>query len=246
MAKKEMVLYGKNTVYERLRTNPKSIRKISLQDNFDSSQIEKIIRAQNIPVGRLSHKEFSKFKADKNPQGIIAIIDGFTYASFEEFLSLPEDKRLTLVFLDRIYDPQNLGAIIRTLACFGRFGVIIPRHEACGVTETVLNIASGGENYIPVAMVTNITSAIIMAKAKGYWVMGGMVSDEARTIHEISIPFPLGLVLGSEGEGIRQGVQKLLDIQARIPMGGAKLSFNIATACAIFCYEISRQREGVT
>jgi len=72
--------------------------------------------------------------------------------------------------------------------------------------------------------------------------MGGVVTDDAQHINEISIPFPLGLVLGSEGEGIRYGVQKKLDIKARIPMKGADLSFNVAMACVIFCHEISKQR----
>ena len=104
-------------------------------------------------------------------------------------------------------------------------------------------MASGGENFVPVALVSNISSAILKAKKNGYWIMGGILSDDAQYINEISMPFPLGLVLGSEGEGIRYGVEKHLDIKARIPMEGERLSFNVAMACAIFCHEISKQRK---
>ena len=173
---------------------------------------------------------------------IIARVERFKYTSYADLLSLPPNKQPTLIFLDRIYDPQNLGAIIRTTACFGGFSVIIPKFKACQVNETVLHVASGGENYIPVSMVSNISNSIIAAKKQGYWIMGAEVNDEAGEIAGTSLPAPLGLVFGSEGKGIRYGVRRHLDIRVHIPMGGAKLSFNVAMACAIFCYEISKQK----
>ena len=103
-------------------------------------------------------------------------------------------------------------------------------------------MASGGENYIPVSMVTNLSSAIISAKESGYWIAGAVMSDDAKDINTIPFPSPLGIVMGSEGEGVRYGIDKHLDIKARIPMKGAQLSFNVAMACAIMCYEITKQR----
>jgi len=234
-----MVLYGKNSVLERLKTNPRSIKKIFLQDNFAVSSIEKLIKANNIPTERLSSSELTKIKPSENLQGIIARVDRFEYISFDELLN---QIQLTLIFLDRIYDPQNLGAIIRLAACFGGLAIILPKFEACEVNETVLHVASGGENYISVARVSNLSQAIILAKENGYWIVGAEVSDEAEDIHQVSLPFPLGLVLGSEGRGIRYGVQKQIDMKVRIPMKGAKLSFNVVIACAIFCYEIAKQK----
>ena len=243
MVSNSMVLYGKNSIFERLKTDPRSIRKILLQKNFDASHIERLIHVNNIPVERLTSRELAKVKPAKDLQGIVAKVDSFRYASFDDLLNQSRDKQMTPIFLDRLSDPQNLGVIIRTAACFGNFFVVISRFKACEITEAVLHVASGGENYVPVSMVSNISSAIIKAKQQGYWIMGGIVSDEAQYINEISLPFPVGVVLGSEGEGIRYGVQKHLDIKARIPMEGARLSFNVAMACAIFCYEISRQRK---
>lgn len=236
-----MLLYGKNSVFERLKANPNSIRKIFLQDNFDAPYIEKLIKANNISVERLSSRELTRIKRAENLQGIIARVDGFRYTPFDDLLNRPENKQSTLIFLDRIYDPQNLGAIIRTTACFSGFAIVIPKFKSCEVNETVLHVASGGENYVSVSMVSNLSNAVIAAEKRGYWIMGAVVDDDAEDINEVSLPFPLGLVLGSEGEGIRYGIQKRLNLKVRIPMKGAKLSFNVTMACAIFCHEISKQ-----
>lgn len=244
MTRDSMTLYGKNSILERLRVNPKSIRRISLQDNFNAPQIEKLIQKNNISRERLSERQLSKLKPAKDLQGIVAKVENFEYTYLEHLLSRSKEERLTLVFLDRISDPHNLGVIIRILACMGGFAVIIPDFKACEINETVLHVASGGENYVPVAIVPNLSNAIIKAKESGYWIVGAVVDEKAQDISKITLPFPLGLVLGSEGEGIRYGLDKQLDIKAYIPMEGAKLSFNVSMACAIFCYQISIQRRG--
>lgn len=238
-----MFLYGRNSIYERLKTNPRSIKKVFIQDGTELPHIERLTRRNHIPLERLSAAQLEKVKHAKDLQGIVAKADIFNYANYDDLLDRPHNKQLTFIFLDRLNDPQNLGVIIRTAACFGRFAIVIPKFNACEVTDAVLHVASGGENYVPVSMVSNISDGIIKAKRKGYWIMGGIVSDDAKDVYEISMPFPLGLVMGSEGEGIRHGVDKQLDIKARIPMKGAPLSLNVAMACAIFCHEIAKQRK---
>lgn len=243
MPDKPITLYGKNSVFERLKANPGSIKKVFLQESFNAPQIEKLINESNISVERLSQKQLAGIKRTRDFQGIIAEAESFRYAPFDGLLSFNSGGRTTVVFLDRIFDPHNLGSIIRTLACFGGFSVVIPRFNACEVNETVLHVASGGENYVPISMVTNLSKAIIKAKESGYWIIGAVVSDDADDINKINLPFPVGIVFGSEGEGVRYGVEKHLDIKARIPMEGAKLSFNVTMACAIFCHEIAKQRK---
>ena len=243
MAKDTIVLYGKNSVFERLQANPGSIKKIFLQEKFDTPKnIEKLIKTNNIAIEQLPFKELSKIKPSKDLQGIVARAKRFEYVTFNNLLNQSKDGQLTLIFLDRVTDPHNLGVIIRTTACFGGFGIVIPKFEACEVDETVLHVASGGENYVPISLVSNLSNAIIAAKKRDFWIMGAVVGSDAENINKISMPFPLGVLLGSEGGGIRHGLQKHLDIKARIPMGGAKLSFNVNMACAIFCHEICRQR----
>lgn len=241
MAKDSMYLYGKNSILERLNTNPKTIRKIFLQENFDVPHIMDAIKSKHIPFKKVSEKELSRIKRADRLQGIVAEIDKFKYAPFERLLDEPTGKGTSFIFLDSINDPHNLGSIIRITACFGGFAVVIPMHGSCEVTDAVMHVASGGENFVPVCMVNNMSTALIRAKKAGYWTVGAVVED-GEDINNVSLPFPMCIVLGSEGKGIRHGIHNHLDLKVHIPMRGAKLSFNVAMACAIFCYETSKQK----
>jgi len=236
-----MMLYGKNSVLQRLRRGPESIRRIFLDENFDDGYILTIATRRKIPIVRMRRNEFLRLKRADRLQGIIAEVDAFMYTPFKEFLEVPDNEKKTLLFLDGLNDPHNLGSIIRTAACFGGFAVIIPKHESCEVNDTVMHVATGGENYVFVSLVTNIAAAILDAKKAGYWVAGSTVDGE-KELGEFELPFPLCLVLGSEGKGIRPGIKKALDVEVRLPMPGARLSFNVAMASAVFCYEIEKQR----
>jgi len=239
--KNKMMLYGRNSVLERIKANPRSIRRVLVQDNFDVEYIIKKIKSAAIPLERVSKKRLMSSKRAEDLQGIVAEVNPFEYTPFEELISASQRIRPTLIFLDRIYDPHNLGSIIRTAACFGNFAVVIPQHKACKVTEAVMHVASGGENYVAVAMISNLTNAMLAAKKQDYWIAGTSV-EAGEDISSVELAFPLGIVLGSEGEGVRYGVEKHLDKRLHIPMKGAGLSFNVAMACAVFCYEIVQQR----
>ena len=182
-----------------------------------------------------------RIKRADNLGGIVAKVKEFVYADFDRELSQGPAKNSSFIFLDRIFDPQNLGAIMRSAACFGNFVVVVPKHRACEVTDTVLHIAQGAENFIPVVMATNLTNTMLQAKEAGIWIAGAVTSS-AENLAKAKLPFPLAFVLGSEGKGIRYGVNKHLDLRFNIPMSGAPLSFNVSAACSVFCYEISRQR----
>ncbi|MFH1772556.1 MAG: 23S rRNA (guanosine(2251)-2'-O)-methyltransferase RlmB [Candidatus Omnitrophota bacterium] len=235
-----MILYGKNSVFERINARPESIKKIVLGEDFDDSAILKAIKDKSLSFERVSVKKLAKLKHAKDLQKIIAYIDSFTYASLEDLLDV-EENRPNIIFLDRINDPQNLGVIIRTAACLGRFAVVIPAHQACCVTEAVLHVASGGENYVPVALVSNLSNALITVKKAGYWIIGAVVDDGAKELWGIDLPPPLAIVMGSEAKGLRYGILKHIDVKARINMAGAPLSLNVAMATAIFCYELSKK-----
>jgi 23S rRNA (guanosine2251-2'-O)-methyltransferase len=237
-----MFLYGKNSIAERLKANPKSIRRIYIQDNFKSQDIIKQIKSAGIPVNRVKENDLVKIKRADRLQGIVAEIDKYKYIPFEELLTRGPEDKLTLLFLDSLNDPHNLGSIMRIAACFGGFAMVVPEHGSCEVTDTVMHVASGGENFIPVSMVTNLSNALLKAKKAGYWAVGTVV-EEGQNLNKTSLPFPLCLVLGAEGKGIRYGIQKHLDLKITLPMKGAQLSFNVAMAYAIFAHEIDRQRE---
>lgn len=236
-----MKLYGKNSVNERLKKNSKSIKKLYLQKGEDLSQIGGLCRQQGIPIEYLSKNEFDKKAQAMRSQGVIAEVADFKYTYLEDILNLPKEKLPTLLFLDNLNDPQNLGSILRTAACFGCFAVVLPKHDSVEVTEAVLRVAQGGENYVPVIKVTNLSLAVEKAKKAGYWIAGAMVGD-GQDLTRTKLNFPLGIIIGSEGKGIRPGLLNHLDLKLTLPMAGAKLSFNAATAAALFCYEAARQR----
>jgi len=235
------MLYGKNAVVERLKANMRGVRKVIISEEFEDTAALELIKARRIPVQKVSAKEMAKMKRTERAQGIIAEVDPFRYSSFEELILAPKEEKLSFIFLDEVTDPQNLGAIIRIAACFGGFGIVIPERGACEVNETVLNIASGGDNYVPVCRMNNLTNALIHAKKAGYWAAGAVV-EGGEDLTKASFPFPLCIVMGSVGKGIHYGVEKHLEMKVTLPMKGAALSFNVAMASAIFCYEISRQK----
>lgn len=238
-----MRLFGRNSVMERLRADPGSIRKIYIQHGFkNASDIQKKARQRGIPVLPVPLSKMMKIGRDKNTQGVLADVADFQYAPYGDLLEAAVRKGRCPVFLDGLKDPQNLGAMIRSLACLGKFSVVLPTHDAAGVTEAVLRVASGGENYVPVARVPNLGSAMKRAKEEGFRIAGAVVRG-GECPAEVHLPHPLGLVVGSEQKGIREGVRKYLDIELSIPMVRETLSFNVAHAAAVLCYEITRQKK---
>ena len=234
-----MFLYGKNPIVERLRANPGSVKKVLLKEGFADDSVLASIKEAGVKAERLPEKDFMKLKKADRVQGVIGVVDKFRYRDFNELLQRSGGE--SLVFLDGLNDPQNLGVIIRTAACLGAFAVVIPEHKSCEVTEAVLHVANGGENYVPICRVTNLLPALLKAKDKGYWAVGTVVEGGEKIVgHKFT--FPACIVIGSEGKGIRPGLMKHIDFNVTLPMQGAALSFNAAVAAAIFCYEVTRQR----
>jgi len=238
---KRSFLYGKNSILERLRVNPKSIKRVYLQDNFNVGSILNLVTKHKIPTQKVREKELYRIKRADRLQGILAEVYKFEYTPLEELISEGKNSTTSIIFLDDINDPHNLGSLLRITACFGGFALVIPRHSSCEVTDSVMHVASGGENYTPIAQVSNTVNAIIKAKDAGFWIAGTVV-EGGENINTKSLLFPVGLVLGSEGRGIKPAIIKHLDMKITLPMKGAQLSFNVAMAGAVFCHEIDRQR----
>lgn len=238
-----MRLYGKNPVLERLKANPRTIQKIFVQEGHsDSGYIKKKASKWGIAVCTVPQTKMLKLSRSINSQGVLAEVEDFQYADYQELLQLAAKKKISLVFLDSLMDPQNLGAIIRSLACLGEFAVVLPRKDSVDMTETVFRICSGADNYVPVAKVANLVQAISEAKKNGLMVAGAVV-EEGQDVFAVHFTFPLGLVVGSEQKGIRDIVRNQLDMKITIPMTQARLSFNVAHATTILCYEITRQKK---
>ena len=236
-----MRLFGNHSILERINSNPKTVRKIYLEIDVQRPDIVSLAKEHHIPIEVLGHRRFQQLAQQARAQGVIAEIENFFYSNFDEVIDTDDAHKPTLILLDRINDPQNLGVILRNCACLGGFCVILPKHESVEVTEAVLRVASGAENHLPVCLVSNLSVYLDKAKRSGYWI-GATVAEGGENPRDVSLNFPLALVFGSEGEGIRPGLTKHLDYKLTIPMQGVGLSFNVAMATAMLCYEVTCQR----
>ena len=238
-----MRLYGYNSVVERLRSYPKTIRHIYLQEGHrEAAYIHRKAKQWEIPVYVVPGTKLLKLARNTNTQGILVDIEDFSYKSYDDLLEEAADKKRTLLFLDSLNDPQNLGAIMRSLACLGYFGIVLPTHDSVSVTETVLRVASGGDNHVPVSKVANLGQAIRQAKEAGFFIVGA-VAESGKDLMQAEFPALVGLVLGSEQKGIREVNRRLLGEELTIPMQLDRLSFNVAHAAAILAYEITKQKK---
>ena len=232
-------LYGKRPVMERLQTAPKTIRALYFQETADAAEIIRMAKKVCCTFRILPKRAFAKLAGDVHAQGVLAEVEGFQYTALKDLL---EKRPLPILFfLDRLTDPQNLGAILRSMACLGGVALVLPKHDSVEVNDTVLRVACGGENYVPVSLVTNLAQASELAKKAGYW-LAGAVPSGGTPLHKVSWPETVGVILGSEGSGIRPGLAKHVDFTVTLPMQGADLSFNVATAAALIAYEITRSR----
>ena len=168
----------------------------------------------------------------------------YAYAQVEDLLARARQKGEApfLILLDGIEDPHNLGAIIRTANLAGAHGVVIPKRRAAGLTAVVAKASAGAINYTPVAKVTNLSATIEELKKEGMWFV---CADMGGTpMYDLNLTGPIGVVIGSEGEGVGKLVRERCDMTAAIPMKGDIDSLNASVACGVLSYEIVRQRLG--
>lgn len=148
-----------------------------------------------------------------------------------------------LLVLDGVQDPHNLGACLRTAEGAGAMAVVVPRHHAAPVTETVVRVSCGGAELVPVVSVGNMARFLeALREEHGVRVVG--TADEADCeLYECDFSGPLALVLGAEGEGMRRLTKENCDVLVRIPMLGQVPCLNVSNAAAVCLYEALRQRE---
>jgi 23S rRNA (guanosine2251-2'-O)-methyltransferase len=178
-------------------------------------------------------------------QGVVARVAAWAYASLEGLLGRPRVLGEAALFrvLDQVQDPGNLGNLVRTAEALGVHGILVPRHEAVGLTPVVAKAAAGALEHLPVARVGNLAQALDVLKKEGCWVVGGVTAG-AGTVPpwELDLRGPAVLVLGSEGRGLRPLVARSCDALTRIPLAGQVGSLNVAAAGAALLYEVRRQR----
>ena len=240
----ENLVEGRNAVLESFRSG-RSVDRLYVLDGCQDGPVKTIIREarkQKTVINYVEKSRLDHLSETGKHQGVIAAVASYEYSTVEQMLENARSRGEApfLILLDGIEDPHNLGAIIRTANQAGAHGVIIPKRRAVGLTATVAKASAGALNYTPVARVTNLVSTMETLKKEGLWFvcadMGGT------SMYDLDLKGPIGLVIGSEGEGVSRLVRESCDFVAAIPMKGDIDSLNASVAAGILAYEIVRQR----
>lgn len=240
----EYTLEGRNAVMEAFRAG-KTIDRLFVLDGCQDGPVKSIIREAkktDCIISFVKKERLDQLSATGKHQGVIAYAAAYEYAEVEDILIAAKEKNEPpfIILLDSIEDPHNLGAIIRTAHQAGAHGIIIPKRRAVGLTATVAKVSAGALNYLPVAKVTNLATTIDELKERGLWFVCADMDGEL--MYKLNLKGAIGLVIGSEGEGVGRLVKEKCDYVARIPMFGQVDSLNASVAAGIMAYEIVRQR----
>jgi 23S rRNA (guanosine2251-2'-O)-methyltransferase len=230
-----------NPILEIVKSCPSRVNKIFFQKEKRQKKIGEVIRlakAQHIPLVFVPKQKLDRL--DRNHQGVVAWLAPKEFSSFDSILS--SAKVPLLVLLDGLEDPQNLGAIIRTAEGAGADGIILPERRSVGLSEAVSLVSAGALEYLKVARVKNLARTMDELKKRGIWLVGAEAAGKEYW-YEFDYKLPVGLVLGSEGKGLRPLIRKKCDKILSIPLLGSITSLNVSAAASIFLYEVVRQRK---
>lgn len=240
----EFKIEGRNAVIEAFRSG-KTIDRLFILDGCQDGPIMTIkreARKQDTQIKYVEKERLDQMSETGKHQGVIAVMAAYEYSELEDIFKNAGEKGEDpfVIILDNIEDPHNLGAIIRTANLAGAHGVIIPKNRAVGLTATVARTSAGALNYTPVVKVTNLSQTIEELKKRGLWFVCADMDGEV--MYNLNLKGPIGLVIGSEGEGVGRLVKEKCDYIASIPMKGDIDSLNASVACGVLAYEIVRQR----
>lgn len=240
---------GRQAVREMLIAQRRRVFEILMSNDLDESDVVadilELANAQRVPVRRVPRREIERVARSEAPQGIVAMAAGLPEVDLGDLIRVRPGKRAPFVVaIDGVTDPGNLGAILRSCDGAGVDGVILPRHRAVHVTPTAAKSAAGAAEYVPMAIVGGLPTALKQMKEAGMWIVG--LHDAAdKSIFELGdlANEPLCVVMGAEGPGLSRLVRERCDVLLSIPMHGSLSSLNVSAATALATYEVLRVRE---
>ena len=239
------LIIGRRPVLESLRsdTPPEKIYILFGTRGNALLQIQQLAKRQGVPVKEIDRQRFLELSSDPNAQGVLAIGATKQYVDIEALLQVSADKNESpfLLVLDEIEDPHNVGALIRTAECAGIHGVILPKHHAATLNETVAKASAGASLHLPAAKVTNIASTLEELRSRGVWIVGTDMQGE-KAYDEQDYRGAIAVVVGNEGKGIRRLVKEKCDFLVRIPLYGKIGSLNASVAGALVLFAAARGR----
>jgi 23S rRNA (guanosine2251-2'-O)-methyltransferase len=249
MSSAPKVLFGFHAVGVRVKTAPQSIIEIYFDPTRRDARMRQFIERATESGVRLIEADgprLAKLSGGHGHQGVAARVSEIKQVhSLDELLEGIEKVEAPLILvLDGVTDPHNLGACLRVADGAGAHAVIAPKDHAVGINATVAKVASGAAETVPYFMVTNLARTLNELKERNIWIIG--TSDDApKTLYQVDLKGATALVLGAEGDGMRQLTRKTCDELISIPMCGGVESLNVSVASGVCLYEARRQRTAV-
>ena len=239
----ENLLSGRNPIREAIKSG-RDIEKLLVAKGDLSGTAKEIIsmaRDRHIPIQTVDRSRLDEIT--KNHQGMLAFASAYRYYDVEDMLAEAQEKNEApfLIVLDGVTDPQNLGAVIRTAACVGAHGVIVPERRAVGLTPSAVKASAGAIETVKVARVTNLTRTLETLKKQGVWLYAADMDGE--DYRKVSFSGPMALIVGAEGEGVSRLVLEACDYKVSLPMRGGVGSLNASVAAGILMYAALNGRE---
>ena len=237
------LIAGRNAVTEAIRSGRALEYLLVAKGTGGSARgIIALARQHGVPVKELPRKTLDEKLPGINHQGVAALCSAGSYADLQALIDRAKAAPGggLLLVLDKIEDPHNLGAILRTAEASGASGVIIPKRGGVGLTATAVKVASGAAAYLPVARVSNLAAACDTLKENGFWLYGADMDGE--DLRRVQMSGPVALVIGSEGFGISRLLKERCDFLIKIPMFGQINSLNASVAAGILLYKAALDR----
>jgi len=240
------LLYGRHPVRESLLAGRRTFHRLllarGLKERGIVAEIVALARKAGIAVQRVPREELDQVEGSH--QGLAAEVSRYSYVNWRHMLSLAaeRDEPPLLLLLDLLQDPQNVGTLLRTAEAVGVHGVILQERRAVGITPAVVSSSAGAVEHLLVAQVTNLVRTMKALQEAGLWLVGLEDLPEAPPYDQVDMDMPLGLVVGSEGRGMRRLVRETCDLLLRLPMRGRISSLNASVAGSIVLYAGWRRR----
>lgn len=232
------IIYGFNPIIEVIKVARRKIYGLYISRDRQSKRVkelESLAGSKSIPV---KHIDYPLIKG-VNSQGMELEVSEYVYTGLEQFIE-DVDKSGVVLVLDRIVDPHNLGAILRTALLMGVNNIAITRHHSLGINSTVCRSSSGATEHLSITLVNSITQFLADLKDIGFKI--GVADKAGEALYKIDFKVKLAIVLGSEGEGVRDIVKSKADFLISVPQNKVLDSYNVSVANGIILYEFYRQR----
>lgn len=240
------LLIGIHSVASALRQRPEQLIEILTTTETKNPRVAELIeeaKSHGVKLSQQSRAQLDRLADDNRHQDIIAWFDAnniFSEKQLSQVLDNAEPAPLLLI-LDGVQDPHNLGACLRTAEAAGVAAVIYPKDKSSGLTPVARRAAAGAAEVIPLIEVTNLARVLRQLKERGIWLAG--TSDQATVdVYSVDLKGGLGIVMGSEGRGMRRLTEELCDFTFSLPMQGSVSSLNVSVATGVCLYEALRQR----